>query len=252
MTDAPHRFVLLMPWGRVGSNLVAATLGRRSNVRIDNEPTTRIRTYGERDGISSQDQAKRQRVELENFLARPPDLRAEGLKLSFRSLLDPQAYLSRLRTANVPLVLMTRQNHLKCAVSQLRARVRAEADDISWQSPWAVQAQEPKPGPVSLDPDEVIRLTKLFKQLHTETLRSVHAIYQTDFLAIEYAHLATDPYAEITRICDWIGLDRLDTVDLPHRKATSDDLSEDVTNYDDLARAAKEAGFGPMLAVPPA
>lgn len=254
MTEAPRRFVLLMPWGRVGSNLVAATLGRRPDIRIDNEPTTRIRTYGERDGVSTQDQAKRQLAELETFLAATADTaetRAAGLKLSFRSLLEPRVYLFRLRTANVPLVLMTRQNHLKSAVSQLRARARAEAEDVPWQSPWAVRAKEPKPGPVALDPDEVIRLTKLFRQLHHETLKTVRAVYGDDWIIVEYDHLAANPEAEIGRICDWIGLARFDTADLPYRKATSDDLSEDVTNYKALARAAREAGFGQMLAGAP-
>lgn len=251
MTKTQGRFVLLMPWGRVGSNLVAATLVRRPDVRIDNEPTTRIRTYGERDGVSKRDQARQQLAELESFLDDGDETHIVGLKLSYRSLIEPRAYLLRLREGGVPLVLMSRENHLKCAVSQLRARARAEAEDATWQSPWAVRSQEPKPGPISLDPDEVIRLTKLFKRLHGETRKSVHAVYGDDWLAVEYADLAAGPEAQIGRICDWVGLDRREVADLPHRKATSDTLAEDVTNFEDLARAARAAGFEDMLSNTP-
>lgn len=247
-----RRFVLLMPWGRVGSNLVAATLASSPDIRIDNEPTTRIRTFGERDGVPKEDQAQQQLAELETFLAEDPDdMRAAGLKLSYRSLIEPRVYLAHLRTAAVPLVLMTRKNHLKCAVSQLRARVRAGAESTPWQSPWAVRAQEPKPGPVEIDPVETVRLAKLFERLHAETLKAVRRVYGDDWLSVEYAELAASPKSVIGRICDWTGLDRPETEDLPHRKATSDDLSEDVLNYTELASAAEAAGFADMLSRAP-
>ena len=35
-----------MPWGRVGSNLVTATLAGSPDIVIDNEPTTRLKTSG--------------------------------------------------------------------------------------------------------------------------------------------------------------------------------------------------------------
>ena len=247
MTEDTRRFAILMPWGRVGSNLVAATLNRRRDIRIDNEPTTRIRTFGERDGVPQDEQARQQMAELDVFLGPSEDKRRAGLKLSYRSLLEPGAYLGRLRSAGVPLVLMMRANHLKCAVSQLRARARAEEKAGQWQSPWAVRADEPKPGAVELDCAEVIRLTGLFQRLHGETLASVREVFGEAWLGVEYAELAADPQRELRRICEWFGIEGFDTFELPHRKATSDDLAEDVLNYEELAERAREAGYGALL-----
>lgn len=240
-------FAILMPWGRVGSNLVAATLRAEAGVLIDNEPTTRIRTFGQRDGIPEAVQAEQQSDELERFLRLSVRYRFAGLKLSHRSLLQPASYLGRLREAGAKPILMVRANHLKTAISQLRAEARARGGG-PWQSPWAIAAAEDKPGPAPVDCDKAIRLARLFAKLEAQARASVDATFGNAVLEVEYADLAARPDEVLAKIRAWIGMPPADpAATMPHRKATSDDLREDVTNHTDLARAAEAAGLGAMM-----
>lgn len=240
-------FCLLMPWGRVGSNLVSALLQDRPGLVLQNEPTTRIRTLGERNRVPRHEQAAQQLKELERLLMVSGRYQWTGLKLSHRSLLQPSDYLGRLLAAGSRLVLMTRGNHLRCAVSQMRALERARSGKSGLRSPWGVRASEQKPGPSEIDPNEAVRLTRLFGRLEAATLASVRQVFGTDWLAVEYADLAADPGIVLADICDWIGMPRFEVTALPYRKATADDLADDVLNHAALVEVVTDAGLERFL-----
>ncbi|MCA0918755.1 hypothetical protein [Pseudooceanicola nanhaiensis] len=248
----PHApFVLLMPWGRVGSNLVTSALAQRAEVRIQNEPTTRIRTYGHRRGRSRDHMRDQQFLHLRGVVARAQRTSLVlGLKLSYRSLLAPEAYLGELSAARFRVVLMVRENALKCAVSQMRALARAQAaqDDAPWQSPWSIGLTEPKPGPSEIDPEEAIRLTHVFAKMHDQMVASAQAAFGDAALVVEYRALAAEPEATMARIFAHVGLVPPERIDLLHRKATSDDLREEIPGYEGFAARVTEAGLGRFLA----
>ncbi len=246
-TQGTRFFAILMPWGRVGSNLVTAALATSGHVKIDNEPTTRISTLGHNDGLSRDVIGQQQFAHLRAFKEHHQDAdTAVGLKLSHRSLMSPRKYLKDLVDADFRLVVMLRSNFLKCAVSQLRALDRAQLQ-TNWQSPWAVARTEPKPGPTRIDPDEAIRLFKVFKKHQKALLDTVACVRAPDAMQIEYSRLAADPEATIRDVFSTIGMAQPERIRIPHKKATSDDLADDITNYPEFAQRVRDAGLDAFL-----
>lgn len=248
---ATRFFVILMPWGRVGSNLITMTLAASKNIEIDNEPSTRLNTLGRREGWSSERIAERQLEHLSTFHRIHRDkVSAAGLKLSHRSLIAPGDYMNRLIELGFFPIIMVRKNFLKCAVSQMRALARVEAlrgRSQNWNSPWAVGRTEPKPGPIPIDPSEAIRLTGEFEKHHHALIATSRAAFGQGTMQIEYRELASDPGATIRKIYGALELTSPRRVRVPHRKATSDLLSEDIPNYTEFADAIHAAGLGHFL-----
>jgi hypothetical protein len=256
LAPAPGRFfAVLMPWGRVGSNLVAATLAASPDIVIDNEPATRIRTLGARDGLSRAAMNAAQFAHLAEFhQTHRGAARTAGIKLSHRSLIAPRDYAQRLADLGFVPVIMLRDNFLKCAISQMRATARAEPDPQTgrhWQSPWAVARSEPKPGPVHIDPAEALRLVRVFEKHHNALIETAEAVFGPvfgpDVLRIEYRDLAADPEGTIGNLFIRFGLTPPEVIALPYQKATSDALREDITNYAEFAQAVEEAGLAHFL-----
>lgn len=242
--DGTRFFLILMPWGRVGSNLVSLTLSRTPKVVIDNEPTTRIRTEGHQAGYTKPEMGDQQLAHLSNFVSAHADTgRTAGLKLSHRSLIAPLDYLGTAKNYGFDPIVMTRRNHLKTAVSQLRAQHRAQQTASRWESPWAVRSEEPKPGPTMIDVVEAIRLTGVFSKLETAMQSSISAVFGDAVLRIEYADLAAAPTKHVAMIHDHLGVPLADKIDLSHRKATSDVLADDILNYDEFCDAVRAAGL---------
>lgn len=247
----PVRFVILMPWGRVGSNLVASSLIQSARVYVDNEPTTRIRTTGHRRRRTRTEMGLEQKRHLQDFLEwSAHEYEAAGLKLSHRSLIDPRAYLGRLAEVDARVVLMVRENAVKCAVSQLRALARG-APPVSgvarWRSPWAVQTDEPKPGPSPVDIDEAIRLAQVFDRMHAQLLTSAQQVFAGNWHLVEYRDLAAQPQSTLAGVFRYLGLTPPDPIPILHRKATSDRLSDDIANYEEFRARASAAGLARFL-----
>ncbi len=250
--DRTRFFAILMPWGRVGSNLVTMALAASENIEIDNEPATRLSTSGHQEGWSKEMIGARQLEHLSSFHEAHRDAGgAAGLKLSHRSLIAPRDYAECLIELDFLPIIMLRNNFLKCAVSQMRALARVEAlrrQRPNWRSPWAVGRTEPKPGPTTIDPTEAIRLTQVFEKHHLALLETSRAAFTRDTIQIEYRQLASNPGATIERLFRALDLSPPKRIRVPHKKATSDLLSQDITNYTEFAEAVHRAGLGHFLA----
>ncbi|MEZ5571233.1 MAG: hypothetical protein R3E64_04340 [Halioglobus sp.] len=248
---ATRFFAILMPWGRVGSNLVTAALVDSANIQIDNEPTTRLKTIGQQKGWSREIINARQLEQLSIFhQAYRSAGGVAGLKLSHRSLIAPRDYAEQLIKLGFRPIIMLRNNFLKCAVSQMRAVARAKApleQRRNWQSPWAVGSNELKPGPMPINPGEAIQLAHEFAQHHRALLDTSRSVFGQDVVQIEYRELASDPAAVIHNLFIALDLAPPRRIRIPHKKATSDELSQDITNYTEFADAARAAGLGHFL-----
>ncbi|SEP22016.1 hypothetical protein SAMN04490248_14111 [Salinihabitans flavidus] len=116
-----------------------------------------------------------------------------------------------------------------------------------WNSPWAVRAEEPKPGPASIDIEKAIRLTAIFAKMEASLEKSVESVFEGIALRIEYEELASDPVETIELIFGYLGLVAPETIALRYRKATSDRLSDDICNYAEFEAAVEAAGYSHFL-----
>lgn len=248
---ATQFFVIVMPWGRVGSNLVTAALAESADIEIDNEPTTRLKTLGSNEGWPRANIGARQLEQLSAFhQMHRADGGAAGLKLSHRSLITPGDYAKNLTRLGFRPIVMFRNNFLKCAVSQIRALARAEvhpSEQRNWQSPWAVGAAEMKPDPIPIDPRQAIRLTREFESHHHALMATSNAAFGPNVMRIEYHELASDPEATIRKIFRALDMTPPRKVRVPYKKATSDILEQDITNYVEFENAIRAAGLDHFL-----
>lgn len=241
------RFALMMPWGRVGSNLLTSTINANSAVKVLNEPTTGIRTRGQAAGLSFDQIRQEQLQHLESFVEdQGPDGHARGVKLSYRSLVDRTAYLQRLAALDFRMVVMVRDNFLKCAISQRRAlaRVAEAGKDGKWSSAWLIKSTEPVPPAISIGVEETVRVTSQFETIHYEMLGRIGAVFGSNYHLVRYEDLLEDQEATIRKVFDYLGLQQPEKIEIKQRKATSDKPSDDILNYDELSTAMIEAGMG--------
>ncbi|MEO1306740.1 MAG: hypothetical protein AAFV38_02100 [Pseudomonadota bacterium] len=248
LDTAPSKFALMMPWGRVGSNLVVSALNAAPGIRVLNEPTTVIRSKGQSAGLTLNEIADQQNEHLEEFIQNPPDHTA-GLKLAYQSIVQKTAYLEKMAKADFKLVLMVRKNFLKCAISQVRALDRAQnkAKSDQWASPWAVKMNEPKPEATEIDIEKAIKLSDRFEALHYEMLGRVNAVFGRNYLHVEYGELVEDPEKGIRGVFSFLSREEPESIKISHRKATSDRLQDDILNYDAFATAIRDAGKAAYL-----
>jgi hypothetical protein len=250
-TETTKRFALLMPWGRVGSNLVVSVLNPTAGVKVMNEPTTGIRSRGEAAGLTAQEIDIQQRQHLDDLVANATGKEtAIGLKLSYKSLIDQNAYIEKLHQYGFRMVLMVRRNFLKCAVSQQRALVRAaqkKNTDVAWNSPWEVRQNEPKPEATELDIARTIKSARLFEALHWDMLKDVQEKFGDNYTLVEYETLLGAPEETIRSVFHNLELKQPKDVGIRSRKATSDFLQDDILNFEDFTIAVRDEGLGRFL-----
>jgi len=172
-----------------------------------------------------------------------------GLKLAYRSLIDRSAYIERLAAHDIQLVLMTRANFLKCAVSRERAigRVDKSGSKGQWSSAWAVKTGEPKPSAMPLDIKSTIQTANTFEALHYEMLGRVQSVYGTNYAHMTYEALQKDLEPQVESVFTFLGLPVPEEFVIHHQKATSDKLEDDILNYEEFAKAVTDAGMERFL-----
>lgn len=243
-------FAIIMPWGRVGSNLVVSVLGQNCRVSIANEPTTGIRSRN-RDLRSSFAVDRDQLAYLRGF----PDQKAigpasrklplRGVKLSHRSFVSPMSAYAVLREKGFRIVAMDRDNHLKTAISQIRAEQRAKAGDQP--GAWSVPRDAAAPGASTIPPDLALRRARAFAGASAQMHDYLAHFFGDDLLKIRYEDLNVDPKPVIFSIARYLGLDLDKGFDLPHQKATDDDLSRSVSNWDEVRAVFADSEFAAYL-----
>src|SRR5215469_603882 len=111
------RFILLMPWGRVGSNLLLSILQKSAPMKVNNEGLNRLRTAA--------DQESWFRAFYETG-KEPASHQHIGSKQNLLAIRDLAGFSQLLLENQVRIVRLRRDNLVKAAVSQMRAEQYAE------------------------------------------------------------------------------------------------------------------------------
>jgi hypothetical protein len=215
--------MIVMPWGRVGSNLVLAGIQRRARrsygaegFDIANEPLNRIKGSDAQMGWLREHYAERDGL----FLV--------GSKQAVRAMTDPTTIAAECRTLDVQLILMHRRNLVKAAVSQMRAEQYAEKTLMeTGRAQWGVRPGSDGLGPSAIDPDELLERVEIMDQ-------ATHALFDVfgrhPHLSVAYEEILADAHATIDRVSMALEL-HLAPIELAFQKATSSALRDDVTNF---------------------
>lgn len=230
---SPARLAVIMPWGRVGSNLLMAQL-RDSfpsrATRISNEPLNLIKGR------------KEQSRWMHSFYSEASE--DELLVASKHGLLaieDVDDFAGLCEMLNICVLRHHRRNLIKVAVSQQRAELYAtRSAEQDGKAQWGVLKGKAPLGAVALDPG-----------IFVETLCRVAAAQEKfDAFApdcptyeLEYETLRSDPLGTGRDVMRWLGLEPQREIALRFDKATPDRLVDAVPNLDTLRAAAAGAGF---------
>lgn len=232
-TAPPAKLLVLMPWGRVGSNLLVMMLQDSlpdGSVKFANEPIIR------------QKRAELQTAWLEtHFAAAAPDLALVACKSSIRATADIGQLARDCERLGLSLLRHRRINLVKVAVSVLRARLYAErTKGPDGRCHWGVlRGASPLP-PVALDPDAFVSALRNAGRADDTLAQFAPACPTFD---LTYAELQADPRKATRRVLDWLGLAATREARPRFVKATADDLAKAVPNLDELRRAAGAAGL---------
>lgn len=227
------RFIILMQWGRVGSNLLLNIIGQSRTATLANERFNTIRTLPE------------QLAWYETHFAAPaPGRTMVGTKENVLALADPGILADRFRADGLRIIRMRRDNLVKAAVSQMRAEAYAAlTKERDGTARWAVRREEEPLGPVALDPEVLLRRIGHMSRARAALL---DLFRPEEVLDVEYERLLADLPAVVADTRRHLGLPAR-PFDVPFRKATPDDLRAALSNYEEVAEAVRAAGHGAML-----
>jgi hypothetical protein len=222
--------MIMMPWGRVGSNLFLNSLGQAVG------PIAR-------------------KFANENFnLLRDPDAQlawtrafytAEdgpgliGCKQNILSVGDREKMSDLLAELAVPLIRLRRVNILKVAISQLRAEIYAARSlEQTGVRVWGVRSDREPLGPEPLDPKRFLQVAAHAK-LADELLDAFSPATRT--LDIDYKQLQDGGDQAVEQVCVWLGLAMSRKARPAFAKATPDDLAQAVPNLATLRETLRES-----------
>lgn len=120
MTSHASVTILLMPWGRVGSNLVNSIVAQVPGVVVHNEPLTGIDTKGRQKGASEKETAKWQRVWLQENVVEAKDDQPTFVNLSAVHILDPKSFANVMAPARPVYLILDRLDVAATVVSAMR------------------------------------------------------------------------------------------------------------------------------------
>lgn len=249
-----EKFVILMAIGRVGSNLVVSYLTHSPKVHMVNEFTTAIRSQGKARGLSPEEISAEQKDAFERYFARQMDPVKDrlvskpwqGAKLAVNSFVEPAWFASEINRLGIRIIRMRRRNLVKAAVSQIRAREFAEHSKQKYgQASWGVRKAKDILPPSHIEFAEISKLVDRSARQVAE-FETFCASLTTPALDIEYSELTRDIDGTVEKVFRFLGLD---PVRRPPEfvKATSDDLSEALSNFDDLIAGFRGTDYEAMV-----
>lgn len=229
------KFMILMPWGRVGSNVLMNNIAQICAIKerkFENENFNDI--------VGAEGQIRW----AGEFYRNLRGLKLVGSKQNILSIADVDGLSAFLAETSVQLIRLRRRNIVKVAVSQLRAELYAAYSMAqSGVALWGVPSGSQPLGPAELDP-------ACFLEILTTAKRADDLLVkfnpQTRAIDIEYEELKCDPEGVAERICRWLGLPIVRRAQSKYTKATPDDLSMAVTNLFALRESLKKSDLASL------
>ncbi len=239
MTQAPQWSVMLMPWGRVGSNLCADVLLQSGRVRMENEPLTVIKTQNH--GRPVKELSALQMNWLAENVVPPKDDRKLIVKLSALSVAAPDEFIAFLRERPPTLVMMDRRDILATAVSALRAeafarKLLAETGQASWALKKGMTADVTP----TVEAHDLRRFINNI--LRARRVCEAVAAAMPPALSIFYEDLNADPAGVIAGLVGTLGLEPF-PYEMRHLKFTAMPLRKSVANPEVLDEVADAFGL---------
>jgi len=229
------RFILLMPWGRVGSNLLFEILRQSAPMKLANETFNRLRTADE------QAEWFRDFYEVD---AAAPSRAFIGSKQAMMAVRDVPATVAMLRGAGVRVVRLRRDNLVKAAVSQMRAEDHAEKTRReTGEAPWAIRKGLPPPGPSVLDAELLVKRIGIMERQHAALMT---AFAPEEVLDIDYEEINGALDDAVRRLRDYLDVPQKE-YKVPFVKATPDSLDEAITNFDEVMARLRDTNFARFL-----
>jgi hypothetical protein len=234
------RFFAVMPWGRVGSNLIMSLIGQADvPKKLNSERFNQLKT------------AEEQSAWLEEFyeVHGVPALTLIGSKQSVLSTRDIAGLERFLLIHNIKVIRMRRDNHLKAAISQMRAEEYAKKTLAeTGKARWAVRKGDSSLGRTYLDPDILLQRISV---MQNQQNRMMAVFSSLECLDIEYEEINTDLSVVYNRVVRFLGFPPK-AMSVSFIKATPDDLRSGVSNFADIERALAGTPFERYLPVPSA
>ncbi|MBV8976517.1 MAG: hypothetical protein JO261_10330 [Alphaproteobacteria bacterium] len=215
------RFLLLMPWGRVGSNLVFDILRQSARMKLANESLNALKTWPEQQAWFAQFYETARPATEHGFI---------GSKQNMLAVRDDRTFASLCREAGVRIVRLRRASILKAAVSQMRAEQHARTTGS-----WAVKRGGAVPGPSAIEPELLLKRLKMMEDCDRR-LTALFAAEETLDIAYEELNAALD--TAIARVRAYLGVPQT-PYKVPFDKATPDRLEEAIVNLDAVRAALK-------------
>jgi hypothetical protein len=233
LETAPVQFSIIMPWGRVGSNLLLNILKQTKRFQLANEPMTGIKS---RNRDATDDQIARLQAEwFEDFFSGLiRERKSGGAKLSVASVIDLEAFKQGLIEKKLRMIYMDRRNLVKTAVSVLKAEIYAKYHEEKFgKSTWAVVPGREMKEKAVID---LQRFTNVLNncRTHQQTMRKLCA--SVPGIELFYEDLQADLDGQISRTLEYLGCDKIE-YEIPYVKAVSDNLQEEIANFQDLLDA---------------
>lgn len=225
------RFMLVMPWGRVGSNLLFAILRQSAPMKLANETFNTLKT------------AREQEAWFHDFYevaGAPPDRKYIGSKQSVRAMRDLPIMEGLLRDHSVRVVRLRRDNIVKAAISQIRAEQYAkQTERETGVGAWAVKKGDVPLGPTEIDPNVLVPRTEIMEKFQSSMMNSFQGI---DVLDIEYEEINSSLDDVVTRMRDFLGAPQ-SHFKVPFEKATPDNLRTAIANYSEVMHTLENTRF---------
>ena len=231
--------VILMPWGRVGSNLCVDILLQSHMVRLENEPLT-VNKASHPDA-SDQQLAAYQMEWLEDNVSKSPEGQRLIVKVAANSIADPPAFTRFLAERNARLVLMDRRDVMATVVSALRAEEYARKQEVeTGVAAWSLARGKT----ADIIPEITLRGLRTGVRNVLSSRRICDSITSVipPRATIWYEDLARDLDAEVARLTAAVGLTPF-PYEVRYAKFTPMPLREAVANPKIIDNVAAEFGL---------
>ena len=222
------RVCVLMPWGRVGSNLTMSYIRTQLKGKFANEPFNAVKG------------PKEQQEWLREFYVKDKEPGDRCVKLSVRSIDKDRHVQNFMNNHGVRVIRMFRNNNVKTVISQIRAEQYAEkTKEETGVAKWGVRKDDEPLGPSVIDLDVLAERIEIIEGVQNR-LREFEFKQSLD---VYYEDIVSDMTGVFTQISEFFGKPYNENYKPPFKKATPDDLSKAIINFEEFSKWLRDNGY---------